>query len=411
MVYKNATAVLLTAATLNSDDTYAKLLCQVMKLKVVKFKIISQLMDDINNEDRIDEAREEGGDSSSTANKVYWAAVDKTIENGSYETGVESFGLVAGSTEQRQVLAVLDYADQLFQGACCFNMCTKCGLAYGARLWWDRSIGTAHEGSKLFHLEAPLEAFAQKDSKAKSGKYHWRCLVEWEALRKAKDIEIDQKKDATSSAQTMWNNMVDEFGHEVKNWPVLGCGAGFAPYKNGPSMVLVMQVGEDEYMSIPACRPPPAIDDAFKACHLLCYKALIHHLDLVKLWRFLPNAHPLDKEYFVESGFGGKPIVGVSRYPVKRWKDEGCEYMSQKSWIRYAYFLAAGQDADEMLQLRTIAFGLDDENDAVMENNGCKIKKTILAAAQKKFDAGLYPPSTMDGVMSLGGGAARAVDI
>jgi len=103
-------------------------------------------------------------------------------------------------------------------------------------------------------------------------------------------------------------------------------------------------------------------------------------------------------------------MVGISRHPVQKWRETGSEYMSARSWIRFAYFLAAGHDGEEMTHLRTIAFGLDHYNDKALEHNDNKIKDTVLKMAQNKMMMGACPPTTVDEVMKLGGGSQRDVD-
>ena len=141
----------------------------------------------------------------------YWNVADQVIDTvGTYDAGVEEFGLRRGSAEQMQMLAILDYNDQIFDGGCLFNLCTKCGLTMGAKLWWDREIGTAYDARKLYHLEVNYEAFTKKESKARQGKCHWRCLVEWSALKSARDAEFAQGR--PGGATEMWDYNVDTFG-------------------------------------------------------------------------------------------------------------------------------------------------------------------------------------------------------
>ena len=67
------------------------------------------------------------------------------------------------------MMAVLDFDDILYHGTTRFNLCTKCGLAFPTKLWWDRDKGTTYEPEKIDHLQQPWEAFTKKESKAKSG--------------------------------------------------------------------------------------------------------------------------------------------------------------------------------------------------------------------------------------------------
>ena len=63
--------------------------------------------------------------------------------------------------------------------------------------------------------------------------------------------ELEAKK-TDGSAIKMWDHMMLTFGNDWKEWPMVGCGAGFAPFRNGPSMLLEMEVNENEFVGIVA---------------------------------------------------------------------------------------------------------------------------------------------------------------
>ena len=185
-VYQNSVALLFTTHALALDDKYTKLLKKVMTGQVLKMKLIAAMVDKINQEEEIEAAIEEGGDSRMTSQATYYESVDKIIENQADQTGVDEWGIESGSKEQHQLVSCLDYEDLLWPGAGCFNLCTSCGRAFGGKLWWNRDIGTGFTREKLQHLGIADEAFTQKFSKAKSGHCHYRCLVEWKQLEQAK---------------------------------------------------------------------------------------------------------------------------------------------------------------------------------------------------------------------------------
>ena len=207
----------------------------------------------------------------------------------------------------------------------------------------------------------------------------------------------------------MWNHMTKEFGDEWEKWPIAGCGAGFPAFKRGPSMVLVMEIDAGEYMSIVAERPPELIDQAFKATRAMAYHEVMKHLDLVKLYNWLSNVYPMDKEYVEKTGFNKKEILGVNVYPIKKWEAESREYMSSTSWIRFAYFLAAGHDGPAMTELRTIEFAIEDVNPAQQEYKSSLSKKNILKKAQEKLLAGMKIPETKEDVNRMGSHIAKYV--
>ena len=63
-----------------------------------------------------------------------------------------------------------------------------------------------------------------------------------------------------------------------------------------------------------------------------------------------------------------------------------------------------------MIHLRTIAFGLDDDDERRLAQNDNKTVANILAMAQAKLVKGEYPPNTVESVMKLGGGAVKVVE-
>ena len=178
----------------------------------------------------VGQAIEEGGDSSATVRHHYWETAEEVIDNiGMYQTGVDEYGLAPGSKEQMQLLAVLDYNDEIFNGAHLFNMCTNCGLAFGGKLWWNRDVGTHYSGLQLMHLGINEEAFKKKVSKKKSGKSYYRCLCEWGELKEC--VESEKMMGNGTWAQEVWSHNVKAFGDDWTRWPIPGCGKGFIPYK------------------------------------------------------------------------------------------------------------------------------------------------------------------------------------
>ena len=185
-VYQSSVPLLFTTHLLELDDRYARILKKVMTGQVLKMKIISAMVDKINEDDVKDAAMKEGNDSRKTSQATYFESMDVIIENQKDQTGVAEWGIEPNSKEQHQLVSCLDYEDLLWPGAGCFNLCTHCGRAFGGKLWWNRDIGSGFTREKLSHLDVAHEAFTQKTSKAKSGQCHYRCLVEWKQLEQAK---------------------------------------------------------------------------------------------------------------------------------------------------------------------------------------------------------------------------------
>ena len=294
----------------------------------------------------------------------------------------------------------MDYEDALWEGAGCFNMCSKCGRAFGGKYWWDRDKGTAFSDSALSHLDQSLEAFTAKTSKKSAGACHWRCLVEWAQLEQAKNAELHNKK-KDGNANRMWDHMSKEFGENWRDWPVVGCGTGFAPWKKGPSMVLVMETEKNKHMSIIAERPPTEVAQAFKRTRAMAAKEVLGNLDLTKLYNMLSNSYPMDKEFTDNSNYQNKYILGVSKYPIVKWKEIDREYMSVMSWIRFAYLVAAGHNNEIMNELREISFAIDSDDPDVRTYNGSMTKKRLLKMAREKMMTKKIP-TTVEEVDLLG---------
>ena len=166
----------------------------------------------------------------------------------------------------------------------------------------------------------------------------------------------------------MWNHMKRTFGEDWRQWPIPGCGAGFSPWKNGPSMVLVMCVG-GEWISIQAERPPTVIEDAFKNMQLMNFAQVEQNIRLDLLWDWLPNAYPMDPKYADVDGYTNKRFLGVSRYPLDRWERDGRPYMTDQSWIVTAMLIAAGESSEKMKNLMMVAFGMYSDDPKTVERN------------------------------------------
>ena len=159
----------------------------------------------------------------------------------------------------------------------------------------------------------------------------------------------------------------------------------------------------DHHMSIIAERPPTTIDQAFKATRAMAAKEVLKNLDLVKLYNWLSNSYPMDKEYEDTVGVNGvRQILGVSRYPIKEWEKNSREYMSVSSWIRFAYFIAAGHDSVVMQELREIAFAIEDDDPDQQTYKGSMSKERLLKKAQERLRNGTPIPESKEAVDQLG---------
>ena len=132
------------------------------------------------------------------------------------------------------------------------------------------------------------------------------------------ETERDVKK-VDGFATKMWNHMVKEFGEDWREWPIVGCGARFMPYKYGPSMVLVMEVNEGEFVSVLAERPPTLIDEAFKATRVISYRQVMEHLVLSQQLLELVMELLAEALVLVTNSLNTEPLKKV-QYFLKKFK-------------------------------------------------------------------------------------------
>ena len=76
--------------------------------------------------------------------------------------------------------------------------------------------------------------------------------------------------------------------------------------------------------------------------------------------------------------------------------------MSVSSWIRFAYFIAAGHDSVVMQELREIAFAIEDDNPAQQTYKGSMSKERLLKKAQEKLRNGTSIPESKEAVNQQG---------
>ena len=140
---------------------------------------------------------------------------------------------------------------------------------------------------------------------------------------------------------------------------------------------------------------------AFKEAKVVAWKLISANLDLVKLFDWLSNTFPMDKEYGT-TGWNGKSIKGVNKFPLDKWNKTNREFMTTKSWIRFAFFLAAGHDSEVMNQLILMAHGIEDESEAKQSYNANLGKVKLLNLAKEKMMNGNPAPATHEDVKKKG---------
>ena len=88
--------------------------------------------------DLLNEMEAHQSDHREDVNQELWNRLtQQVIEDQKYTVGVEE-GVRPGSKFQRELLHALDYSDQMWPGAHCFNSCPKCGMCIPAK--WGRRI-------------------------------------------------------------------------------------------------------------------------------------------------------------------------------------------------------------------------------------------------------------------------------
>tara|TARA_B100000768_G_C11007244_1_gene260473 strand:- start:10 stop:600 length:591 start_codon:yes stop_codon:yes gene_type:complete len=162
-------------------------------------------------------------------------------------------------------------------------------------------------------------------------------------------------------------------------------------------MILEMEVDEGQHLSLLAERPPDILNHAFKEAKLIAWNELKGEARFVvnfgEMYDWLSNTFPMDKEY-VTTGWEGQVIKGVNKFPLDLWNRSNREYMSQKSWIGLAFYVAAGHDSPAMTDLRNLAHGVEALTNDQELTNGNLGKKRVLAMAAKKCGEGNFPPRT-----------------
>ena len=117
---------------------------------------------------------------------------------------------------QSEFLKALDYGDMICERWRRFQVCKSggtgnyCGLAYPSKLWFQ--IGR--------------KAALNPAERLQPGNWKYKCLCMWEYLE-------EEASDRPGSPADEWfQDMKATYG-EVANFPHIGCGAKFVPWKRG----------------------------------------------------------------------------------------------------------------------------------------------------------------------------------
>ena len=72
------------------------------------------------------------------------------------------------------------------------------------------------------------------------GRWKFRCSVVWDEF-----VKLGTGEDADPQVEALVDSLRHEYGEDYTQWPKVGCGAKFRPWKNGPSRVVEMRQTTD----------------------------------------------------------------------------------------------------------------------------------------------------------------------
>ena len=230
-----------------------------------------------------------------------------------------------GVDMQIKYLKALDFVDTLGPSMRVYNVCR-------ARTGWNDELGVACSCG----LAYPNKMWHQPDK----NKWQWYCRVDWEPLVK----EFEKHPE-----DVMLNKLVTylkgKYGEDRAEWPQVGCGARFTPFKKGASMVVEIKQADNEWTSFVAERIPSELDDAIKGHRAKFYMAQ-KDLTPEELLDTLPMAFPMTHTI--------PEFPGVAQYPVDAWERNGAPRMTVKSWCKLCMKVAA-KDLENLSKVFEIA--------------------------------------------------------
>ena len=175
---------------------------------------------------------------------------------------------------------------------------------------------------------------------AKEGKFGWKCLAEWQLVCEAMQDEVNVKGLVDGPVKELYKAMEAEWGPDHLQWPIVGCGQGFNPSKDVPSMTFNVEL-EDGWKAIMSERLPTVLDDAFKSARLMSMSELCDGLNVELIFKWLPMAFP--QGFNVAEARTGRPIHGVAQYQIEKWKQPGRPYMTVEYWIKCCMIVGEGK--------------------------------------------------------------------
>ena len=232
--------------------------------------------------------------------------------------------------KQSAMLKALDFVDAHGEGLRMYNVCR-------AKTRWDPTTGTHCSCGLAF----PAKMWEQPDL------HRWRfaCRVNWSALLQA------QAQAPEDPILKGWvDDMYKEYGDE-ENWPKIGCGATFVPWKKGMSMVAEVKCADGRWEAFVADRLPTQLDDEIKRVHAAFFLAG-KKLNEEELLKIIPISFPMTNHL--------KGFKSIAKYPVDEWEKRNYPCFTTKSWCKLAMMIAS-KDLTNLHKCFDIAKKIDDQ--------------------------------------------------
>ena len=153
----------------------------------------------------------------------------------------------------------------------------------------------------------------------------------WEYLREEAYDHPD------SPADVWYKDMLQTYG-ELANFPHVGCGSNYVPFKRGPSMVCEIQLrhGVGGWEAFLADHTPQALDDQLKK---ITYDALSRAFEQVSpetILKAIPMTMPMTHLALIS----GKRMEGIAKYPLDAWIRSGAPCFTTERWALMCLALA-----------------------------------------------------------------------
>ena len=224
-------------------------------------------------------------------------------------TGFEEY---TDPKERQLALKAVDYYDTICEGWRIYNVCRAktgewdhasgrqcdCGLAYPSKLWRQK-------GASMF------------DSFNLSAKWQWTCNLQWQYL-------IDMAKEGPGLAYETVKELEKDYGEDKAQWPQIGCGCDFYPWKKGYSMVCEIEMdvnGQRRWEAFLSDRLPTSLDIVMKQMNKDAISKAFGQVSPSELYRQMPMMFPMT--HIHEEG--GRSIPCVAKYPINLWEKQAAE--------------------------------------------------------------------------------------